>query len=404
MKAKRIIIADNEENIRNVLSFMLEDLGHEIITAENGQVALERILEGRHKGAPLDLLITDIQMPKLTGLELMDELTTLKVSIPTIAITGYGDKEMLVKLLRNGCDDYLDKPLRQEVVLKCVETVLARVKEEKIVATTDEKTFEKYRSKFRHEIASYRANLALLNRQVASAVDGYHKLVDIKTDRHRIGLALKNRPLTELGGDFVDIRDTKSGCDIILADVAGHDMGASFHTILIKAFFDENCRTGKDGNGFFQLLNQQFLEDGKNDRMVTALFLRLNLKSMKGELLSAAHPSPIMLRKHEAIPFPLSSSGNVLGIFEDVQFKTHHFEFSTGDRLLLQTDGVFNVSRYNLKARKKERLGLDGLDKLIQKNAGESLGKFIENVWRDVLEFCKDKPQDDMMLLGIEIP
>jgi len=400
----RILIADDELSTRMFISAVLEEQGYEIETAENGQCALDLIVDNEKKGMAYDLLITDIQMPEMTGMELIDALKTQKSVIPVIVVSGFGEKEHLIRLLRSGCHDYLEKPVSQDELIGRVKTVLHTLEQSKHEAGRRFDMPEQKRRDLNRELENYRSCLSLQQRQIESAVNGYHNLVDLKSDRYKVELSWKNLPLGDLGGDFFDIRDTDTGCDIILADVAGHDMGASFQTILIKAFFDENCRNRRGGREFFQLLNQQFLEEKQNTRLATALFLRLNLKKMSAQMISAAHPALIYLRHKSLMPLPKAGKGDILGIFEDAAFKTVYFDISPGDRFILHTDGVSNVSRFNPDRGIKEKLAVNGLDALIQKHASMPLHEMIDDIWQDTLMYCRNKPQDDMLLAGIEIP
>lgn len=189
-----------------------------------------------------------------------------------------------------------------------------------------------------------------------------------------------------------------------MADVAGHDMGASYHTVLIKAFFDENCRTGNHGDSFFRLLNKQLLENGKNERMVTALFLRLNLETMHGEVLSAGHPPLIKLLKKLPGISRIATCGDVLGIHDSVSFDSQRFSFAPGDRFFLHTDGLTNAYRLNTHTGKKEKLGRNGLDHLIKKQDQPSLKNMVRNIAKGISEFHGYKFNDDMLLVGVEIP
>jgi hypothetical protein len=89
-----------------------------------------------------------------------------------------------------------------------------------------------------------------------------------------------------LGGDYCALRDQPWGCDLIVADVAGHDLGASYHTVLLKSFFDINSIQGKPGDEFLRSLNDELLDGGCNERMICALFARVNLEE------ACSRPSP----------------------------------------------------------------------------------------------------------------
>ena len=124
MPKEHILVADDEENTLLIMQFILEVAGCKVTTAGDGQEALSKIVEAGKGNDPVDLLITDVQMPKLTGLELMDELKRLDIHIPLLAITGYGAKELSAKLMEKGCSRCLDKPIEDQELAKCVAKLL----------------------------------------------------------------------------------------------------------------------------------------------------------------------------------------------------------------------------------------------------------------------------------------
>ncbi len=126
MVKEHILIVDDEQNMRNTLAFILETANYQVTTAAEGREALEEILEAREKGRPVDLLITDMRLPGLTGLQLIDELNYLKIKIPVLVITAYGDRSLFLELMRTGCADYLDKPFDYKELVKRVNLLVEK--------------------------------------------------------------------------------------------------------------------------------------------------------------------------------------------------------------------------------------------------------------------------------------
>ena len=126
MDKRHILVVDDEENALYAMEFILETADYGVTTAKNGQEALDKILAAKDNGSLFDLLIADIQMPVLTGLELVDELKRLSIDVPILVITGYGSKELSDELMRKGCDGYLDKPFDDEELMKRVATIFEK--------------------------------------------------------------------------------------------------------------------------------------------------------------------------------------------------------------------------------------------------------------------------------------
>jgi len=129
MYKKHILVVDDEQNMLLAIRFILEVANYKVTTAENGQEALDKILKAKNNCSEIELLILDIQIPCLTGLELIDELNRLKIDIPILVITGYGNQELFRELIRKGCNYYLDKPFDDEQLIQRVAMILERKNE-----------------------------------------------------------------------------------------------------------------------------------------------------------------------------------------------------------------------------------------------------------------------------------
>jgi two-component system, NtrC family, response regulator AtoC len=122
---KRVLVADDELNMRRVLEAMLRREGYEVITAANGIEALGGMSRDIHT------VITDLKMPGLDGMGLLRKLSADYPDVPVVMITAHGSVENAVEAVKLGAFDYLEKPFEQEqirqVVAKAVNTyVLAR--------------------------------------------------------------------------------------------------------------------------------------------------------------------------------------------------------------------------------------------------------------------------------------
>lgn len=131
MTPKHILVVDDEANMRNTLTFILEAANYRVSIAENARKALQVILEAKDSNCPVDLLITDIVMPDMNGLELIDEIKRLNLELPILVITAYGDRKMTIELNRRGFTDYLPKPFQEDELINRVAALLTKKKEAK---------------------------------------------------------------------------------------------------------------------------------------------------------------------------------------------------------------------------------------------------------------------------------
>jgi two-component system response regulator PilR (NtrC family) len=103
---EKILVVDDEEIIRDSLSFILTNEGYKVEQAENGKAAYEKTLDNIY-----DLIITDIEMPLMKGTELLEKVAGVTSNTSFIVITAYGSLETAIKALRAGAHDYILKPI-----------------------------------------------------------------------------------------------------------------------------------------------------------------------------------------------------------------------------------------------------------------------------------------------------
>lgn len=105
MRDIRVLIIDDEEELAAVIADRLEFRGIKAQTALDGESALEMI-----KSDPPNIVLLDLMLPGMNGLEVLKKINTLELNIPIILLTGYGSKEMTLEGMNLGAFDYIMKP------------------------------------------------------------------------------------------------------------------------------------------------------------------------------------------------------------------------------------------------------------------------------------------------------
>jgi two-component system NtrC family response regulator len=114
-----ILVVDDELNYLTVMEALLEEAGYEVITAGSGLEAIK--IAG---DSDLDLVLTDMKMPKMSGIELLDEMRRLYPDLPVIIMTAYGTVEKAVTAMKKGAFDYILKPFKNEEILVTIAKAL----------------------------------------------------------------------------------------------------------------------------------------------------------------------------------------------------------------------------------------------------------------------------------------
>jgi len=124
--AKSILIVDDEEIIRNVLRRKLEQTtSYTVLTADDGVVALDMF-----KRQPVDLVISDLLMKEMNGIELLRHLKRIEPGIPVIIITGYGTLDDAIEAIHLGAEDFIKKPFDINEVLDTIDKTFRKLAEE----------------------------------------------------------------------------------------------------------------------------------------------------------------------------------------------------------------------------------------------------------------------------------
>src|SRR3954447_8785430 len=116
----KILVCDDQELMRDSLAAILVREGHEVIAAGDGSAAVARL----SSGAKFDLLITDLKMPRMTGLELLAEAKRLRADMPVILMTAFATVQTAVEAMKLGAYDYIQKPFDGEEIKLLVERTL----------------------------------------------------------------------------------------------------------------------------------------------------------------------------------------------------------------------------------------------------------------------------------------
>lgn len=150
MPAEGIVyVIDDDEAVRESLSFLLETADYEAHAFDSAQAFLDRVAD-----APFGCVVTDVRMPGMTGLDLVRALNARSVGMPVIVITGHGDVPLAVEAMREGVVDFIEKPFADETILAALRNAFKRGRDESA------------RSSERTEVLKRLASLSARERQV----------------------------------------------------------------------------------------------------------------------------------------------------------------------------------------------------------------------------------------------
>ena len=119
-----VYVIDDDDAARDSLKFLVECAGHEVRAFDSAIAFLSAL--GEDGRPPLGCIVTDVRMPEMTGVELVDELKARGVREPVIVITGHADVPMAIQAMKAGVADFIEKPFSDDAILTAISAALER--------------------------------------------------------------------------------------------------------------------------------------------------------------------------------------------------------------------------------------------------------------------------------------
>lgn len=334
-----LLLIDDDEVVRASIAAYLEDSGFNILLASNGLQGLEVFERERP-----DLVVCDLRMPQVDGLELIRRINALEYSAPIIVVSGAGVMTDVVEALRLGAADYLIKPLEDLAVLEhSVRRALDRVhlRQEN----------ERYREKLETANRELQASLHLLQEDQNAGRQVQMNMLPV-TPWEDEGLSFAHQiiPSLYLSGDFVDyFRVDERRVAFYLADVSGHGASSAFVTVLLKfmttRLLYESRRNGMlpefKPSDVLSHINRGLI-NCKLGKHVTMLGGVIDEESNRLTYSIGGHlPLPVMYTGGQA--YYLEGRGLPVGLFKEADYNNLEIDLPESFSLTLLSDGILDL-------------------------------------------------------------
>ncbi|MEW3495996.1 two-component system response regulator RssB [Pseudomonas aeruginosa] len=334
-----LLIIDDDEVVRESLAAYLEDSNFKVLQALNGLQGLQ-IFESEQP----DLVICDLRMPQIDGLELIRRIRQTASETPIIVLSGAGVMSDAVEALRLGAADYLIKPLEDLAVL---EHSVRRALDRAYLRVEN----QRYRDKLEAANRELQASLNLLQEDQSAGRQVQMNMLPV-TPWSIEGLEFSHRiiPSLYLSGDFVDyFRVDERRVAFYLADVSGHGASSAFVTVLLKfmttRLLYESRRNGTlpefKPSEVLAHINRGLINT-KLGKHVTMLGGVIDLEKNSLTYSIGGHlPLPVLFVEGQASY--LEGRGLPVGLFDDATYDDRVMELPPSFSLSLFSDGILDV-------------------------------------------------------------
>ena len=385
MKGNLLVVDDNEMN-RDMLSRRLSRRGHTVTTAEDGHVALDLI--DQHA---FDVILLDIMMPGISGIEVLKTLrqSYSHADLPIIMATAKSENEDMIAALKLGANDYVTKPLDFPVVLARVNTQLSLKR--------SQDALKKAHDRMKHDL------------EAAAAIQQKWLPDDLpKTDS--IDMAWKFHPCDELAGDFLNIIQlNENEIGIYVMDVMGHGVQAALLSFSVSRNLSPMAgsdsivlRSGQQDPvspvEVLTNLNTLYPFLANNNRFFTLLYGILDLRDSRFRYACGGHPGPLIFSSDGQIQ-DLTENSFPIGIVEEAGFEQAEIKLNPGDRMYLYSDGFIEETNTN-----GELFDINQFQESLKNNNASTIDKSIEQAVDAIIAWHGDEHlSDDLSIIGIEM-
>ena len=305
----RVLVVDDDADIALYTSEILRRrVGCEVRTVTDPLTARAAASEFHP-----DVVVTDIEMPGLTGLQLLVLLREDFPGLPAIVMTGHESTEYAVGALRIKANEFLTKPVKSA---KLADSVI--------------RLAEQWRATVNAEANSDRAA------RVRRALQPAH------IELPGFDLAGGNTPAGVVGGDFYDWHRTATGADFVLADVMGKGVGAAIIAATVRAVLRSHHGEDDLARAVTTSAAELYPDLRSTSAFVTLMQARLDSETGTVRYVDAGHGLSIIVRASLGVE-RLTATNYPLGIALDSDWREHHTTLQPGDTLVVLSDGVLDL-------------------------------------------------------------
>ena len=369
----KILVVDDEPDLELL---MLQRMRRNIregrysfVFAQNGVEALEKL----HQDEDIDMVLSDINMPQMDGLALLEQIPKVAPNIRSVIVSAYGDMKNIRTAMNRGAFDFVTKPLDFEDLQVTIDRTLRHMAE------------------WREALLS-RDKLVVLQNELEVARQMQQSILPTQfPEGPDYTVYGKMEAARNVGGDFFDVlylNDRRIG--LAIADVSDKGVPAALFMMSSRTLL-KSAAMGDTGPGdVLRQVNNLLQEDNEAGMFVTVLYGVYDPSNGELTYANGGHNSPLVVhRDGTSMLLPLTD-GIALGAASNIQYKQNTVTLSPGDTVIFYTDGVTEAMN-----SEGEQFGLDRLRNLFTSTVPRDPEKTNLAVFKAVNDFVGETPQSD---------
>ena len=376
----KILYVDDELNMEDIIRQRLRrrirkgDL--DLAYADNGKNALEKLKER----GDIQIMFTDINMPEMDGLELLEHVNKDYPDIYTIVVSAYSDMDNIRSAMNSGAYDFVTKPIDFDDF----NSVLS-----KAIAAYDEK---ERTNQLEHDLLSIKHEMDYAGRLQS-------RILPLAFPEHQhFEIYGSMTPARDIGGDFYDVFDIgRHQIGFLIADVSGKGISAAIFMAISRTIFHVTAHSLEEisTEEIINTANNMICKENHDSFFVTMQCCLLNTETGELKYSNAGHMPPIIISADGSVKELHCNPNIVVGIMDSFDFEQHTYTMQPGDIVYLYTDGVSEAHNEKGEIYTTKRL-IDSLSDIRSEGLTDLTPKtLIKNIWNRVTQFRGNADQYD---------
>ena len=379
----KILVVDDEPDIQPLFSQrMRRDVRagkYELFFAQNGVEALRRL----NDDPSIDMVVTDINMPEMDGLTLLEQIPSVDPNIRSIIISAYGDMKNIRTAMNRGAFDFVTKPLDFEDLQVTIDRTLRHLAE------------------WREALAS-RDKLIALQNELDIASNMQQSILPKRfPDGPDYQVYASMEPARNVGGDFYDVVPLEDGrVGVAIADVSDKGVASALYMMSSRTLLKGAAIGCANPGQVLEEVNDLLQDDSDTGMFVTVFYAIYDPATGEFTYANGGHNPPLIVYSNgESTVLPMTG-GVALGAAPGIRYQEHTVSLSQGDTVFLYTDGVTEAMN-----GAGGFFGLERLQKAFFDAPPIDSKAATDTVFEAVHAFTGDTPQaDDIACLALNRP
>ncbi len=369
----KILVVDDEVDLQPLmLQRMRRDIRsgrYSFVFAHNGIEALEMLNEDDS----IDMVLSDINMPQMDGLTLLEQIPTVDPNIKSVIVSAYGDMKNIRTAMNRGAFDFVTKPLDFADLRITIERTLAHLTEWRAALAS------------RDQLVSLQRELDVASKMQKSILPTrFPKRDDYEVFAHM-------EPARNVGGDFYDIIQLDGGrLGLCIADVSDKGVPAALFMMSSRTLL-KGASIGCDNPGdVLREVNDLLRETNDTEMFVTLLYGIFDPATGDFTYANGGHNEPLLVNPDGGSSLIPRTGGIILGVMAGMEFADNTVNIAPGETLFLYTDGVSEAM--NVTA---EEFGMERLATIFANTPPSDAEETTMSVFKAVHAFAGETPQSD---------